>query len=236
MSTLKIIKSYRGLKLYAGTKAAAGFYQEMLASLYNIFAHSLQAMRDPKALHFVLGEAGDLGNLPKYLERWRIRRLKFNENINSIKYFGAIEVRPRSKERHFHLCIVVDSISYNDIPSLKEMLQGFSLNNHCALQYRKTSFLPLAIIPETGEIPINKMGTDFRRVAKTWCHKLRLEFEDAIQRFSYICKVQTKSEPSYISSRLLKGRLCDKLINVPPETAVSDRGMPCLVDRELPEH
>lgn len=230
---MKIINSYKGRKLYEGKKAGNGFYKGILDSLYNLLAYSLLEMKNPKALHFVISDPIDLGNISKYLERWRIRRVEFNQELSSVKYFGTVEVRPRNKEKHLHLCIVADSIGYDDMSNLRERLQRFSSNSKCKLQRRDRNCLPIEIDPNTGEILIDTYTNDYKRKGNTWCHRLRLEFDDAFQRLSYFCKVQTKAEPNYICSRLFKTKETTQDEQLHPTAKLSSSALLQLVQQDL---
>lgn len=196
-------EQYQGLRLYSKAKAKNGFHLQMLKCLLKLMRHAIQVMEIPKCAHLVIDSPieGVEKELGRVISRWNQSRHKRKGVQNSEPpeslYFAVKEIRPRTKQRHMHVAIIFDGLNYEDLVILKDKLISLSETREVRIYRRSRVHMREKIIESTGEIV--KLGS-------IYFHSLKIEFDDAFSRMSYLCKVFTKEGGGLIRSHVCSRR------------------------------
>lgn len=213
---MKIIKDlkFNNVNLNTSPKCSNGFYLPMLRDLFNLLIYSFSVHSKPKAVHFVIDAPIEckIKRINSTLNRWQTSRNRLNRCSRSMPlYFHTLEVRPRNKQKHLHLLVILDSCTYNDAISLEDHLRSISSTNKCRLQRRDISELPAKVDSETGEIKMNS-NLGISRVGSITYHSVTYELNDCFTRISYFAKVYSKTgDPIWSVSRIPSSK-----ITIPP--------------------
>lgn len=183
--------TYEGRQLSSSEKARDGFFVPILQRQSQLVDEALATMTRPRASHIVIYDP-DLEsfqrNLPTILKRWSEKHLG-----SQCLWLYALEIRPRKKQKHIHLYVIGDGLTYDRLVFLRYQLA--KMGKKVKLCRRERECVE-EIDPETGEI---------RQVFSSVYHELSVprELDDFFPRFSYVAKVFSKTnEPVYSASRL----------------------------------
>lgn len=201
--------NHNGFDLYSDRKAAYGFFKVILDKIMEVKAASLRLHTNPTAIHFIIDQPNlkQLARLSEILNRWQVSRNVFNRRTVPLPlYLYALETRPRTGDTHAHLMVILDGANFADACSLRDSLVSVSSSRTCKLARRKITSLEAVVDKSTGEI-LTDENHGIARKGSTLFHRLRTEFKDAVERFSYIAKRFSKSSTPIWSSSRIQHRL-----------------------------
>lgn len=197
--------TYKGFDIYSESKAIYGFYASILDRIIETQCAALELHTNPTAIHFIIDQPDhrQLARLSEILNRWQTSRNIFNRReAQQPLYVYALETRPRTGDTHVHLMVILDGANFADACDLRDRLVSASNSRMCKLARRKITSLEAVVDRNTGEIQTD-LNHGIARKGSTLFHRLKTEFKDAVERFSYIAKRFSKSgNPVWSSSRI----------------------------------
>lgn len=198
--------NYRGYELNKTKKGKLGYFRNALDTLIDLSEAVLQSQVfiKPRALHYTL-EKPDLKKmkgLSNFLDR-QASQIAGQSGRPSKDIFYIVAYEEKKSGDHAHLYVFVDGWDWYDSETLKRAFVGSKFATKVVVHNRKveTGIISQLIREETGEL----LGVR-PRSSKPRHHDLATDFQDFIERASYIAKVFTKREEGrkYTASRTPK--------------------------------
>ncbi len=162
-------RSYLCLELNTSPKCQDGFIEEHLQELYQSLIQ-YNDWFDNVVVGHILIEAPNKQRLDRFLDGYMKQRIKANSSIQAVKLLSVQEIRPRDSNPHQHIIAIIAS-------------------NHSYIDLKSLALLGLNLSQTKGK---NDSRLIKRSNNKNY-HILGLEFDDAFNRSSYICKESTKA-------------------------------------------
>lgn len=198
---------YLGFELSESLKGNDGFYGEHLGAIIGLLQMGGELFNEARAAHLVIDDPSDhaMKRLCKELDRWMIKE---KMDCHHPLYFACKEVRPRDKQGHMHVLVIFPATGdcTHSLKTLRNRLGKLSNSNEVKLCKRRLDKLTQSIDQNTGETKVDGRGRSKRSGSANY-HDLKTEFNDAVERYSYLAKVfskglQQKRGESYSHSRL----------------------------------
>lgn len=183
-------ETYRGLDLNPTAKGKDGFSDKILSVLYNLFSYSLQEFRKPIVCRITIDEPKENIRFSQVIERWFNQR---KPEGHKPLYLAVAEIRPRKKQRHIHLLVILDGCTWRDVLSLEERCQVLSATGKAKIDRRRKADLEVWRCRISREPVLDNEGKPIP-IGSTSYHNLRFEIADAFKRNSYLAKNFTKTE------------------------------------------
>ena len=193
MSNITFSNKFNQYNLYTGSKNIKGFYTAILHKIDLIINDSLENFEIPVSGHIIIDKSNDY-RINQVLSRIIAAEAR-TRGIETPKfhYISVTERRRNDQHFHQHLALIIDKGDYEYFKVIQFELRRYSRTAKVKLIKRKHDTRPEYIDLATGEV---------RKTGSLYLHNLRKETFDAFERISYIAKVETKTSPSFSSSRL----------------------------------